>query len=1477
MKVSTYPDVIIGYAGEQNAREVKFDIESELNLWPNSVPTLFYRRPGEEEIYPAVTSLSDNFLVWVPDAFAMEIPGKDGAVQIVFTTPGTNVVVGKTRLLRLIVEQSFVGGEPAAADNWITSLTGLAADVTNALDGARGTVDEMITVQHAAETAQGLAESARDEAITAKDAAEDARDAAVVAKNGAIVAKNAVEANVALSESWAKGDTGIRFGENINNAKYYSEIANSFSNIALEQGTNIIAKVQEAALAADRANSKADIAYSKSEEAKLYAYQANQAVNRALSSESNVVSSANIAAQKASIATTAATAAVDALNTIEENYGEFVEYISDIDSYKGTYILPQNFDAQGDGETDDTEALSQAMNQSNAIIEGSNFVYKLGELVLTGCQNLVIQNFRFYHGISITLKSCENITFRNCVWDEFQDNGIEGKNVQCVILTTTHTGSEEWISANNWRMSEVCKNITFDNCQFISTHYTENTPSLFQGTKPHYNTGMCLRLEGVDGLRVIGCYFTQNRGNACIQQNCYAPLGDFEIVNNFFYLNCWGGIELYRYTGMSSHPTRVIQGNRFIGHGLGYLPWSYLETFPENERGVGTAVLLGGNVSRIQNEPAYCAVYNNYFEDNNESSVEGWQWNPVKNNVILGNGVLQDADSVTEMTAKYKISYTLYPRKNPSQNPIYMGQYADVVRYSSGEVRSIENNTIGRTYGTKNPIIFRGYFYEPIIIRNNTMTDDALYTNENAKYAHFLNVFFDNGLIWENNIGMKPYFNECNFNGGEYKLDELLDVYNCTFTSQAFDSLSKLDRFQQIRSARFSPEYASLRDNDVSTLVDGKPVLGAAKHSVTVVIPEAIWDIKDEEDYADGGYVFDGSTSSKILDTGLSLGATDTNWTIFVDTTTNGDNSAGNNTYLIKLLTFSDSSGNLSLEFGSRYTDQAWTWLFPNGVWNYDTAYQIDGSSAKNLLRPERTSRIALRHKAGSGKIEVFALRNGDTASSFDYISLASISFTSGTAGTLRFGGVPNSNRPLSYYNGTIADARVFESALTDAQISVLVVGSDITSHEPPEPVYDITEVTGYTSGVGFVMDGSYALNTGIALLENTNDFTIITKFKFDNMAANGAKPNFTFYPVFSAMSADPPSDAHTGNTDKGFDVGLSMQNGKDMNATARGGFIAFRRDWRYVNMISIDDYNYSDYYNKFYTIVVQRKDNVITLYDNNLSVLGTLTGDYATSIVNGNLTIGAQMGYGTGYSSFFKGTIAEFQVYDCALDLADIEERYPSIADNAVSKKGAVTYHLSNKNNSRKSVRYALVEVNYDLGEYNSAEYTVQYPIAFGIRMDQIYDDVYWVPCSSSKRVVLHKLCKWSAVYDPFESWDLEIINPGIVPNLNVKIEGVKVLLLSKQEAVPVTIDATDFNVAWDGDLSDISINGTVSGYVQYTPLEADSGLTLTASSDDTSIATVSISGQDVIVTGVSAGETLIRISIPYGVERAYDVSVSS
>lgn len=126
------------------------------------------------------------------------------------------------------------------------------------------------------------------------------------------------------------------------------------------------------------------------------------------------------------------------LNSMDDQIADNAEAI---DSIYSAILFPEQFGAKGDGQTDDTSALSTVFNRSNAVIEGSNRAYKLGELVVSAAKNLIISNFRFFHGVCITLKQCENITFRNCTWDEFQDGGVADRNVQCVVLTTTHTGN----------------------------------------------------------------------------------------------------------------------------------------------------------------------------------------------------------------------------------------------------------------------------------------------------------------------------------------------------------------------------------------------------------------------------------------------------------------------------------------------------------------------------------------------------------------------------------------------------------------------------------------------------------------------------------------------------------------------------------------------------------------------------------------------------------------------------------------------------------------------------------------------------------------------------------------------------------------------------------------------------------------------------------------------------------------------------
>lgn len=131
MEKSLLPElIIIGREGEQYAREIQLDISAEMALWPNSSPQLIYTRPGETDVYIAVTTHDGTTLTWVPDAFPLEKNGISGAAQIIFTTPGDEqTIIGKSKILGLYVKDSLQEGEtpPDPYESWLAALTDLAA------------------------------------------------------------------------------------------------------------------------------------------------------------------------------------------------------------------------------------------------------------------------------------------------------------------------------------------------------------------------------------------------------------------------------------------------------------------------------------------------------------------------------------------------------------------------------------------------------------------------------------------------------------------------------------------------------------------------------------------------------------------------------------------------------------------------------------------------------------------------------------------------------------------------------------------------------------------------------------------------------------------------------------------------------------------------------------------------------------------------------------------------------------------------------------------------------------------------------------------------------------------------------------------------------------------------------------------------------------------------------------------------------
>ena len=59
--------------------------------------------------------------------------------------------------------------------------------------------------------------------------------------------------------------------------------------------------------------------------------------------------------------------------------------------------------AAGDGETDDTEALTAALSQSNCVVDGGNKKYKYFEIIVNNVEDLEVRNVIFWKGANMVL------------------------------------------------------------------------------------------------------------------------------------------------------------------------------------------------------------------------------------------------------------------------------------------------------------------------------------------------------------------------------------------------------------------------------------------------------------------------------------------------------------------------------------------------------------------------------------------------------------------------------------------------------------------------------------------------------------------------------------------------------------------------------------------------------------------------------------------------------------------------------------------------------------------------------------------------------------------------------------------------------------------------------------------------------------------------------------------------------------------
>jgi|GEM_PF-710562 len=116
--------VVIGYTPENDARLFRFDIAKWKQAWPDAAPEMLVVRPGEDEAYPAKTSVEGNVIIWTAKHYDTEIPGT-GRMWVVFRgADGEQLGLTPMTTTRIMPGPPNINGEepPAGSIPWVEDV-----------------------------------------------------------------------------------------------------------------------------------------------------------------------------------------------------------------------------------------------------------------------------------------------------------------------------------------------------------------------------------------------------------------------------------------------------------------------------------------------------------------------------------------------------------------------------------------------------------------------------------------------------------------------------------------------------------------------------------------------------------------------------------------------------------------------------------------------------------------------------------------------------------------------------------------------------------------------------------------------------------------------------------------------------------------------------------------------------------------------------------------------------------------------------------------------------------------------------------------------------------------------------------------------------------------------------------------------------------------------------------------------------------
>ena len=147
----------IGNQGENNCRNIMFNLEKWRSEYPNGLVSIYFQRPDMNCCYPVLSGGTSNLINWSPDSVATAVYGRG---QLIIKLTENDVIIKSVMIQTLVLESpDFAGTPPDASTDWLTKVEQYAISVNQSKETILLTAEE-VTIQ--ASLAKQSADSAKE-------------------------------------------------------------------------------------------------------------------------------------------------------------------------------------------------------------------------------------------------------------------------------------------------------------------------------------------------------------------------------------------------------------------------------------------------------------------------------------------------------------------------------------------------------------------------------------------------------------------------------------------------------------------------------------------------------------------------------------------------------------------------------------------------------------------------------------------------------------------------------------------------------------------------------------------------------------------------------------------------------------------------------------------------------------------------------------------------------------------------------------------------------------------------------------------------------------------------------------------------------------------------------------------------------------------------------------------------------------------